>query len=109
MRVDANVRGTGRQYADGVEAVTIDISKSFDDAPDCPNGVPKPIRLIIDGIEYRASLRTTAKMPVIYVTRWLTTSAGEKRRLAEVLGECGIVKNQSVVLQSSSGMWRLSA
>jgi hypothetical protein len=107
MRVDATVRGTGQRYADGVEALTIDISKHLAADFCCPEHGPKEIRLVIDGTEYQAVLRTTARMPVIYVTRRLKAPTGEQARLADVLSESGFTKNQSVVLQSSAGAWRI--
>jgi hypothetical protein len=106
MRVKATVRGTGQWYSDGVEALTLDVEKSAG-APACRDGVREPIRLVIAGTEYEAALRTTATMRVVYVTRRLTAPSGRLARLATVLGESGLAKNQPVVLERSGEVWHL--
>lgn len=98
IRIAAKVRGLGQHYADGLEMMSIDVKKTEADGLPFRDGTRIPVTLVLDGESYRAGIRTTPRMPTVWISPDLVDSHGERTKLARVLVSNGIHKNQAVQL-----------
>lgn len=97
-QVQAKVRGQGQYYSDGREILFVEVKKSECATIEAANGVRRPIRLRIGRDLYQAGIRTTARMPTVWLCSNLVDDHGEKVSLAEALTDAGFFKNQPIIL-----------
>ena len=107
-RISAKVRGLGHRYADGLEHLSVDVKKTEAMGLPFQDGVRVPIDLQIGNESYRAGLRTTRRMPTVWVSPNLIDSRGEKTTLARVLNAHRLQKNQAVMLDVEDSTVRLT-
>lgn len=100
LEFPAVVRGHGTKLADEEKTERVHIHVLKKNAKGLPysDGEPTPITLVVGGRKYEAHLRSRANAPWVWVSPDLQ-SAGETVRLAHVLKEYGIEKNQPVTLR----------
>jgi hypothetical protein len=85
IRISAIVRGLGRNYADGLEMLSVDVKKEEAAGLPFADGRRTQINLSVGREQYTAGLRTTSRMPTVWLSPNLTDSRGKKTTLAKVL------------------------
>ncbi len=94
-----HVRGLSQFYADGLERMEIMVDKRHAAPLPYQDNLRIPITLKIGHEQYKAGLRTTPKMSVVWVSPDLRDENGNKISLAHVLTNNGFSKNQKVYLE----------
>jgi hypothetical protein len=94
----AKVRGLGQHYADGLEMLSVDVKKPDAVGLSLKDGLRTPINLLLGADSYQAGLRTTARMPTVWISPDLIDGRGERTTLARLLTAHGFRKNQTVLL-----------
>ena len=107
VRVVAKVRGLGHRYRDGLEMMSVDAKKVEAEGLPFRERVRVPITLVIGGEAYTAGLRTTPRMPAVWISPDLVRQSGERTKLARVLDRNGFQKNQTVFLYVEGDRVRL--
>jgi hypothetical protein len=109
IRISAIVRGLGKNYADGIEMLSVDVRKEEAAGLPFADGRRTQINLSVGKERYTAGLRTTSRMPTVWISPNLIDSRGKMTTLAKVLAANGIVKNDSVTLEVQEEYIRLFA
>lgn len=97
MAITARVRGTGRRYKDGQEALEIHIAR--DEAHGLPTkqGARVKVHLKIGPRLYTAGLRSTRRNRYV----WICPNLDDGVKLADALARAGFKKNQAIELDVS--------
>lgn len=98
MMVRGKVRGLSNYYCDGVERQEIWIAVSQAKGLPCVANQRTKITLVVDGEPYKAGLSATDANKYVWINPDLYRNS-EKIRLADVLRQVGIVKNEEVELR----------
>jgi hypothetical protein len=109
VRVPGVVRGLAQYYAGGPERQEIWINRTQADDLPYKDYQRVPIDFIIDASRYHAGLRATPRNPCVCICPNLQDDGGGNVRLAEVLRDHGLSKNQRVVLEVEGCTIRLTA
>jgi hypothetical protein len=94
-----HLRGLSQFYADGLERMEICIDKRRAAPLPYRNNTRVPITLKVGKGQYEAGLRSTPKLPVVWISPDLRDSRGSKVSLARVMMNNGFTKNQRVFLE----------
>jgi hypothetical protein len=99
IRISAIVRGLGQNYADGLEMLSVDVKKEGAAGLPFADGRRTQINLLVGTERYTAGLRTTSRMPTVWISPNLMDSRGKRTSLAKVLTAMGVKKNDLVTLE----------
>ena len=94
-----HIRGLSQFYPDGLERMEIWIDKRHAAPLPYQENTRIPITLKIGNEQYDAGLRSTPKMPVVWISPDLRDSHGRKVSLARVIINNGFRKNQRIYLE----------
>jgi hypothetical protein len=107
--IEGKARVTSRLYADGTEVMEITFSKAkYKQNLPVKNNLRIPIELRILNKDYEAGIRMTERNPHIWICPNLEHQ-GSKVRLADVLKNAGIKKNDSIIFQVENKLFILLA
>jgi hypothetical protein len=94
-----HIRGLSLFYANGLERMEIWIDKRHAAPLPYRHNTRIPITLKVGKEQYEAGLRSTPKLPVVWISPDLRDNNGIKISLARVLIDNGFKKNQQVFLE----------
>ncbi len=94
----AVVRGNGVSYPDGTERVHIHILRQNAVCLQFRDGAREPICLVVDGRRYQTHLQSRAGYPYVWVCPDMLDETNSVVRLAHVLRDFGMVRNQRLTL-----------
>jgi len=93
-----HVRGLSQFYADNLERVEILIDKRHAAPLPYKDNTRIPITLRVGNEQYDAGIRSTPKLPVVWISPDLRDNKGKKVSLAHVVMSNGFTKNQRIYL-----------
>ncbi|MGD0822774.1 MAG: hypothetical protein ABSA71_18740 [Desulfomonilia bacterium] len=94
-----NIRGLSQFYADGLERMEIWINKRNAAPLPYRDNTRIPIILKIGNKQYKAGLRSTPKLPFVWISPDLRDDHGIKISIARVINDNGFAKNQRIYLE----------
>lgn len=109
MKIRGKVRALGDVYADGFERLEIHVKKDESQGLPHQEGQRVLITLVINGQSYEAGLRSTSDCPYVWVSPDLIDANGQATKLAHVLHQAGMQKNQEVELEASNNQIAVTA
>lgn len=94
-----HIRGLSQFYTDGLERMEIWIDKHHAAPLPYRENTRIPITLKVGNEQYDAGLRSTPKMPVVWISPDIRDNHGRKVSLARVIINNGFIKNQRIYLE----------
>lgn len=98
--VRAVIRGIGKWYADGTEAIEIHVPSDRADGLPYRVGDRVHVSLRIADGRYEAGLRSTARNPYVWICPDVISSDGKRTKLAHLVAAAGWKKNDRVLLKA---------
>lgn len=96
--VSAIARGLGQFYVDGVELMEIHVDKAKSNSMPFELGRRVEVSLVVGGRFFVGGMRATPRNRYVWICSDLRDESGSRARLADVLADAGIHKNQRLNL-----------
>ena len=107
LMIEATVRGLGKFYKDGLEALEVHIPKRSCHGLPAQERRRVEISLQVCGHTYTAGMRVTPRNRYVWICPNLADSQGRRTTLARVFRSLGLGKNQRVTLDAHEHCIRL--